>query len=130
VALVVLDARVVIAFRDPHDALYARAIAAFRTHRAAEFVLPASVYAEVLVGPLRHGAAVTTSLDTFIHDFGMRIVPLDVEIARGAALLRAQTPALRLPDAFVLATGEVLDADAVLTCDVAWPKLSRRAKLI
>jgi hypothetical protein len=38
VALTVLDASVVIAFRDPADALRARA--AFRTFNADEFVLP------------------------------------------------------------------------------------------
>lgn len=49
-ALAVLDASVVIAFRDPADALHARAVAAFRSHRSDELVLPASVYAQVLVG--------------------------------------------------------------------------------
>jgi predicted nucleic acid-binding protein len=130
VALAVLDASVVIAFRDPADALHARAVAAFRTHRTDELLLPASVYAEILVGPVRHGPPAVASLEEFIGDFGMQIIPLTSEIARRAAALRAQTPSLRLPDAFVLATGEILDAAIVLTGDSAWPKLSRVARVI
>ena len=129
-ALVVLDASVVIAFRDPADALHVRAVAAFRAYGAEEWVLPASVYTEVLVGPLRHGAAAVAALEHFISDFGMRIAPLTPEVARFAALLRAATPSLRLPDAFVLATGEELGAAFVLTADSAWPKVSARARLI
>jgi predicted nucleic acid-binding protein len=130
VAIAVLDASVVIAFRDPADALHSRAIAAFRTLGSDELVLPASVYAEVLVGPLRHGTPAVASLEQFISDFGMLIAPLTAEIARSAASLRATTPSLRLPDAFVLATGETLGAAYVLTGDGAWPKLSPRARVI
>ncbi len=119
-----------IAFRDPADALHRRAVAAFRAHRADELVLPASVYAEVLVGPVRHGPAAVASLERFIGDFGMRITPLTPDVARLAASLRAHTPSLRLPDAFVLATGDVLNAAVVLTGDLAWPKLSARARSI
>ena len=129
-ALAVLDASVLIAFRDPADALHGRAVAAFRTYGSEELILPASVYAEVLVGPLRVGAPAVASLEQFIGDFGMRIAPLTPEIARLAASLRATTPSLRLPDAFVLATGQTLDAPIVLTADRAWPKLSARVRLI
>jgi len=130
VALAVLDASVVIAFRDPADALHARAVTAFRAHRSDEFVLPASVYAEVLVGPLRHGQQAVDSLEEFIGDFGMRIAPLTPNIAALAASLRAHNPSLRLPDAFVLATGEDADAAVVLTGDSAWIRLSERVQLI
>ena len=129
-ALALLDASVIIAFRDPADALHRRAVAAFRTYGSHELVLPASVYAEVLVAPLRHGSAAVASLEAFISDFGMRIVSLTPEIARRAAALRAATPSLRLPAAFVLATGDALEAAVVLTGDEAWPKLSARARLM
>ena len=129
-ALTVLDASVVIAFRDPADALHERAVAAFRTFNADTFVLPASVYAEVLVGPLRSGPAAVNSLEEFISDFGMQIAPLTAEVANRAALLRAKNSSLRLPDAFVLATGEAFDAAVVLTGDRAWLKLSSLARLI
>ena len=129
-ALTVLDASVLIAFRDPADALHNRAVAAFRTYGSEELVMPANVYAEVLVGPLRVGAPAVASLEQFIGDFGMRIAPLTAEVARLAASLRAATPSLRLPDAFVLTTGEALDAAIVLTADGAWPKVSTRVRLI
>jgi predicted nucleic acid-binding protein len=130
VALAVLDASVLIAFRDPADALHNRAVAAFRTYGSEELILPASVYAEVLVGPVRVGAPAVASLDQFIGDFGMHIAPLTPEVARFAASLRAAIPSLRLPDAFVLATGEALDAAIVLSADGAWPKVSARVRLI
>jgi predicted nucleic acid-binding protein len=120
----------VIAFRDPADVLHARAVAAFRAHAADELVLPAGVYAEVLVGPLRQSEAAVDSLEQLIGDFGMRIAPITAHIATLAASLRAQHPSLRLPDAFVLATGEESGAAVVLTGDSAWIKLSGRVRLI
>ena len=99
-AITVLDASVVIAVRDPADALHARAVAAFRTFNADEFVLPASVYAEVLVGPIRNGPPAVNSLEEFISDFGMQIAPLTADVATRAAVLRATNPSLRLPDNF------------------------------
>ena len=129
-ALAVLDASAVIAFRDPANTLYAHAVAAFRAHGSDDLVLPASVYAEILVGPMRHGATAVASLEQFISDFAMRIAPLTPDIARQAASLRAETPSLRLPDAFVLATGDVLGAASVITGDSAWAKLSPRVQLL
>jgi hypothetical protein len=55
---------------------------------------------------------------------------LTAEIADRAALLRARHASLRLPDALVLATGDALAADAVLTAGSAWPRVSRRARVI
>jgi predicted nucleic acid-binding protein len=92
--------------------------------------MPASVYAEVMVGPLRHGNPAVASLEQFISDFGMRIVPITPEIARLAASLRAKTASLRLPDAFVVATAEALDAAVVLTGESSWAKLSSRVRVI
>ena len=128
--LVVLDASVVIAFRDPADALHQRAVTALQAHAADELVLPASAYAEILVGPLRHGPAAVDALDRFLGDLAVRIEPLTPTIARRAAVLRAGTRAVRLPDALVLATADALDASAVLTGVAAWPALSARAHLI
>jgi len=130
VALTVLDASSVIAFRDPADALHTRAVASFRAHASDDLVLPASVYAEVLVGPLRHGAPAVASLEQFVQDFAMQIAALSPDIARHAASLRAQTPSLRLPDAFVLATADVLEAANVLTGDRTWARLSPRVRLL
>jgi hypothetical protein len=60
----------------------------------------------------------------------MRIEPISAPIARRAAQMRSRGPALKLPDALVLATGDVLGASAVLTADATWAKLNRRARLL
>ena len=129
-AVVVLDTSVVIAFREPADAHHAAAVAAFGRHQADELVLPASAYAEALVGPCRRGPAAVTSFDRFVADLALRLEPLTPEIARRAAHLRGRSAALRLPDALILATGDVLDAGVVLTADAAWAKLSRRVRVL
>jgi predicted nucleic acid-binding protein len=130
VALVVLDASVIIAFLDSSDAHHEAAVAALATHPGEEFVLPASAYAEVLVGPCRRGAAAVASVEQFVADFAIRVEPVTAEIATRAAWLRARHQGLKLPDALVLATGDVLAATRVLTADRAWPAVSRRARSI
>ncbi len=129
-ALTVLDASLIIAFRDPADAHHKAAVAAFRAHQADELVLPASAYAESLVGPTRRGPAAVVSFEQFVADFALRIEPLSREIARQAAALRSQHRQLRLPDALILATRDVLDAAVVLTADAAWGKISARVQVI
>jgi len=128
--LVVLDSSVVIAFRDPDDALHERAVAALAAVRQEILVLPTSVYAEVLVAPMRKGREDVEAFDSLIRDSGFRVEPITMQIARRAAKLRSRTTALKLPDALVLATGDELNASAVLTGDVAWPKLHPRARAI
>jgi PIN domain nuclease of toxin-antitoxin system len=130
VAVVVLDASVLIAFLDPVDANHPRARAALAAHQSDDLVLPASVFAEVLVGPYRHGAPAVGTVEQFVADLAMRIQPITADIARRAAFLRSRYAALKLPDAFVLGTGDVLDASTVLTADQGWPKVSPRAHLI
>jgi hypothetical protein len=44
--------------------------------------------------------------------------------------LRAAHSRLLLPDALVLAAGEVLQATSVLTADRAWARVSQRARLV
>lgn len=129
-ALVVLDASVVIAFLDSRDAHHPAAVAALAANRAAELVLPASVYAEILVGPWRQGPEAVARIERFVADLALRIEPLSAAIAGEAVRLRARHSALKLPDAFVLATGDILGAARVLTADRHWTKLSRRAQAI
>ncbi|GAC1319849.1 MAG: hypothetical protein NVSMB22_03530 [Chloroflexota bacterium] len=101
---VAFDASVLIGFLDPADAHHSRAVEAIRPWLGAghTLLISASVYAEILLQPLRAGLADT--VDAFIDEIGMRITPVDRSIARHAAVLRAQHTSLRLPDAFVLAT--------------------------
>ena len=129
-ALVVLDASVVIAFLDSRDAHHAGAVSALTANRAEDLVVPASAYAEILVAPLRRGPAAVARARQAMTDLAIRIVPLTSEVADRAALLRARHASLRLPDALVLATAEMLGADTVLTADRAWARVSRRALVI
>jgi predicted nucleic acid-binding protein len=129
VAIVVLDASVIIAFLDAGDAHHAAASAAVRQARREALVLPSSAYAEVLVDPWRRGPEAVAVVRRFVGDLGIRIEPLTAGIAERAARLRARHRALRLPDALIIATAEALDT-AALTCNRSWPRASRRARVI
>lgn len=129
-ARVVLDASVVIGFLDASDAHHSAATTALEARASSELVLPASAYAEVLVGPYRRGSAAVEAVERFVADFAVRIEPIEGVIARQAAALRARHPGLALGDALVLASGERLGATTVLTADRGWLKVSKRAQLI
>ena len=92
--------------------------------------MPASVYAEILVGPYRSGAAAVSELDAFLADFAVRIEPVTAATARLAAQMRSKRRGLRLPDALVLAYGETTDAGSVLTGDGSWARVSRRVTVV
>ncbi len=127
-ALIVLDASVLIAHLDPTDALHRRAVVALQTVAADDLVLPASALAETLVAPARRGRL--TEVRDAIERMLIRIQPLTDAMAQDAARLRAAHRSLRLPDALVIATGNDLDAAAVLTSDRKWARLSPRTRLI
>lgn len=123
-ALTVLDAGIVIAALDASDAHHAAAVGALRDAHAAgdALVVPASAYAEALVGPSRKGAVAIGVVDAFLDALPAGVEPVSREVAREAAALRAaHGRALRLPDALVLATAVAIDADLVLTTDAGWP---------
>ncbi|HLH64469.1 MAG TPA: PIN domain-containing protein [Solirubrobacteraceae bacterium] len=115
-ARVALDADVVIAFLDPGDDQHAQAVTELRRRLAAgdELVIGATVYAETIVRPLQSGTDAT--VDEFLDSAGIRVVPIDREIARRAAALRAAHPSLRLPDAMSLAAAIATDS-TLLTLD-------------
>jgi predicted nucleic acid-binding protein len=126
-ALVVLDASVVIAHFDPADALHDAATTALIECAADDLRLPASAYAESLVDPARKG-----KLDEARNAFAeleLQIVPIDGPVAERAAEIRGRERSLRLPDALVLACGEILGADAILTADRRWRRF-KNVKLI
>lgn len=127
-ALIVLDASVLIAQLDPEDALHSRVKAALHELERDDFVLPASALSETLVLPARTGRAAQVRAQ--IDRLRIRIEPLDGQIAEGAAELRGRHRALRLPDALVVATGNVLDADVILTADRRWTAWSNLVRLI
>jgi predicted nucleic acid-binding protein len=126
VGVTVLDAGVVIGLLDRSDWHHdgARRSLVYAIQRQDELVLPASAYSEVLVAPYRAGAEAVATVDAFVTALPARIEPLSTEIARQAAELRAiHGSVLRLPDALVLATANMLGAQWVLTTDRRWPEV-------
>jgi len=124
VGLTVVDAGVVIAVLDAGDAHHAaasRALARARD-RGDELVIPVSAYAECLVSPSRSGSPAVATVDHFLDALPARVEPAGRTTGAMAATLRAaHGPALRLPDALVVATAMVLGADRVITTDARWP---------
>ena len=107
---VALDSDVIIGFLDPGNVQHSKAVEALKPWLTAEnsLLIAASVYAEILVQPMRVGLEET--IDAFIADSRIQVVSIDRSIARRAAALRAQHEALRLPDALALATALERDA--------------------
>lgn len=132
-ALTVLDAGVVIGVLDATDAHHDRAREALRAalDRGDALALPASAYAECLVGPFRRGARSVAAVDAFLADLAIDVEPVTRQLAKRAAQLRAKHGrALRLPDALVLATALHLKADRVLTTDAGWPAVGTAVDLV
>jgi predicted nucleic acid-binding protein len=128
VALIVVDASVLIALLDPGDALHPAAAAALARHAGDDLKVPASAYSESLVGPARLGQmrVARNAIASLLVD----VVPITDRIAEAAAELRARHPKLRLPDALVVATGSALNADRVLTGDAAWRPLGKTISVL
>ena len=124
--LTVLDASVLIGALDATDPHHHAAVAAIRERLEASdrLVVPASAYAELLVGPIRRGTEAVAIVDGFLDALPAEVVALGPGVARAAATLRAANPGrLRLPDAFVLGTATELRADRVITADSRWPRV-------
>ncbi len=127
-ALVVVDASVLIALLDPADALHEAASAALTRHAGDDLKLPASAYSECMMGPARLGEL--RAAQQAVASLLMDIVPITDRIAEHAAELRARHPKLRLPDALVIATGSTLRADVVLTGDASWRRLGKAISVL
>jgi len=125
--LTVLDAGVVIGFLDAQDAHHEAAHTSLREARDRNdrLVLPASAFAEVLVGPSRKGGDAVAAVRDLVERVPVEIAPLDADVAIAAADLRARHRSLKLPDALVIATAAHLDADHLLTTDRGWPSRSK-----
>jgi predicted nucleic acid-binding protein len=122
VGVVLLDSGAIIAFLEPTDALNASAVAALTPISQQDDLIASVVtYAEVLAG-VEAGHHARSIVQGFFQQIITRIEPLDTTIAERAAVLRA---ALKMPDALILATGE-LRADRVVTGDDKWPKVNHK----
>ena len=127
-ALIVLDASVLVAVFDPAAALHPAMTDALRRYAGDDFKIPASAYGESLVGPARRGRV--KQAKAAIAALLAEVVPLTDYIAEEAAELGGQHPELRLADALVVATGSVLDADVILTGDPRWRGLSSSIEVV
>ncbi len=76
-----------------------------------QLIIGASVYAEVMVRPLKQGA--DAKVDEFLDATSIRVIAVDRQLARRAAQLRARHRSLRLGDALSLATALRHDAQLV-----------------
>lgn len=129
-----LDAGVVIGFLDGNDVHHEAAHSALGAalDRHDRLVLPASAFAEVLVGPSRNGVEAVAAVRGLVARVPIEIEPLGTEIAVAAATLRGHHRSLKLPDALVIATASYLNADHLVTTDRGWPsktKLRLRASI-
>jgi predicted nucleic acid-binding protein len=83
------------------------------------------IAAHGVTGPARRGAAVVAAVRDLVARLPIEIAPLDETAAVAAAQLRARHRSLKLPDALVIATAAVLNADTLVTTDRRWPTRSR-----
>jgi predicted nucleic acid-binding protein len=131
-ATIVLDAGLVIGLLDPETASHHRATSAVLELREARdrLLLPSTVLAEVLAGAYRLGPEAVQTVEALVDGLIDRVCEVDREVATTAAGYHASHLFLRLPDALVLAVGQVLGADAVLTLDPQWSSLGGRVRVI
>jgi predicted nucleic acid-binding protein len=122
VGVALLDSSAVVAFLNGDDALHDAADSAIRS-AAREHGLTVSTVtiAEVLTGA-KLGHHDETLIRRFLSEVVTARIPVDEQIAERAAELRAGSRTLRMPDALILATGD-LHADVVVTGDTRWSKV-------
>ena len=127
-----LDAGVLIAVMgrsDVRDTAARIAIAA--AVREDEVVFPASTCAEILVLRSRLGGEATPHRDDLIDTLPARIESVSRQIAAAAAGFRAQRSwRLKLADALVIATPQVVTADRILATDRGWSDIGMAVPLV
>ncbi len=121
--LIVVDAGVVIGHLDRSNPHHQAATDALReaASSAQRLALPVTAFAEGLVHPTKAGSETAARYEAALAAIPISVLNADVDIARSAAALRAGHPSLKLPDAFVIATATVHEADALITTDRRWP---------
>ncbi len=128
-ALIVLDASVLIALLDPADPHHRAARAALDAHADDDLHIPAHTLAEALVHPVRAGKE--REARRLIASLEIAVDAVDEVVAVAAARLSARHgSALRMPDALVLAYADVHKVRRVVTADERWPAWSRRVELL
>jgi PIN domain nuclease of toxin-antitoxin system len=83
-----------------------------------------------LVGASRLGAEAIRTTEKFVDSVVDVVYPIDRDVARVAAALRASHRSLRLPDALVVAVGRVTGASSILTADARWNRIDKRVHVV
>lgn len=98
--MIILDASVLIAHRDPDDAHHEPATRLLLDHVDEDFGASVITMAECLVGPTR--VQQQERFQKFLDQLGVTVIPLDRSAGAVLATLRAQT-SLKMPDCCVMA---------------------------
>jgi predicted nucleic acid-binding protein len=122
--LILLDSTVIVGFLDADDALHEVTASRLREIVPAHPLVASAIsYAEVITG-VSLGHHPQESVDGFFRSLVREILPADTPVAARAGALRGRYPALRMPDALILATADLNpDIDTVLCADGDWPKV-------
>lgn len=127
-----LDSGAVAGFLDRDDAFHPAADARIRELAGREtLVVSVVTYAEVLTGAgLGHHEQ--SAVRGFFGQLIDEVYSVDRAVAERAAELRSQAPSLKMPDALILATADLHNADLVVTGDDRWPGvgISSRIELL
>ncbi|MEQ1581234.1 MAG: type II toxin-antitoxin system VapC family toxin [Steroidobacteraceae bacterium] len=123
-ALLLVDSAPVIYFLEDRPKLTERFKPLFEGHGAGDFrfAITTVAIAEVLTGPLQSGnEALAKRYRAVLNSW--HVVSLDLDIAESAARLRA-TLRLKLPDAVQAASALAINADALVTHDRDFSRVS------
>jgi predicted nucleic acid-binding protein len=124
--VIVVDASVLVAHLDTHDAHHDAATRLLLDAAGLEFGASPITVAEVLVGPARMDRL--SEAQGILVALGLRQITLGIDAAPRLAMLRGQT-GLKLPDCCVLLAAHDAPAQAVATFDERLAKVARRVGL-
>ncbi len=131
-AAVVVDSGVLLALWDTSDTRHHAATAALQRHLADgnRLIVPVTTLSQVLVGAYRATPYAVRTIETFIDDLISQVHPADRPVGRAAARLQAAQPTLPLADALLLATGEVVRAQEILTTNPRLEQVDPRVRVL
>jgi len=129
-ALILIDSAPIIYVLEGHSTHAGRFLRLFERHAAGEiqFAVSTVTILEVMTGPLGHGnGALAERYKSVLSTW--RVVELTLDIAAMAARLRASLK-LKLPDAVQAASALAINADALVTHDRDFSRLTALPVLV
>ncbi len=127
-----LDSAAVVGFLDRDDSFHAAADRLVRQLAGHQRIIVSVItYAELLTGAAR-GHHDSFAVRGFFVELVDQIHDVNRLVAERAASLRKAKPSLKMPDALILATAYLHDADIVVTADHRWVDVlaGRRVELL